>query len=84
MVIKKRLHKLALYCAIIGFISTNSTVFANPQIESINPANYGFGGIINTHDMMMLKEKQRQMEEQEDFKNYQEMFQSVQMKKMPD
>ncbi len=70
--IKKRLHKLALYCAIIGFISTNSTVFANPQIESINPANYGFGGIINTHDMMMLKEKQRQMEEQEDFKNYQE------------
>ncbi len=69
---KKHLYRIALYCTILALTNSMGTVLANPQIDSINPANFGYGGIINTHDMMMLKEKQRMLDEQEDFKNYQE------------
>ena len=46
--------------------------FADP-ISGFNPSdiptNMNYGGIINSHDMMMLKEKQRLQDEAEDFQN---------------
>lgn len=56
------------------FFISGEFVSASPLDMSVpSGINYsGFGGGLMNHDMMMIKEKQRQLEEQEDFQNYQE------------
>lgn len=48
------------------FVSQNGNIACAANI----PTNVDFGGMINTHDMMMLKEKQRWQEENIDVDNF--------------
>ena len=56
-------------------VSAGNLAYADP-LGGLSPAdiptNINYGGIINTHDMMMLKEKERLKEQAEDFQNYQD------------
>lgn len=56
-------------------VSAGNLAYADP-LGGLSPAdiptNINYGGIINTHDMMMLKEKDRLKEQAEDFQNYQD------------
>ena len=70
---KTKARQILLLAAVILF--AQSSCFADP-IGGFNPSdiptNMNYGGIINSHDMMMLKEKQRLKEQAEDFQNYQD------------
>lgn len=71
---KKQKHRWILLLAAIIFLTASMSI-ADP-IGGFNPSdiptNMNYGGIINSHDMMMLKEKQRLKEEAEDFQNFQD------------
>ena len=71
---KRQKHRWILLLAAIIFLTGNMSI-ADP-ISGFNPSdiptNMNYGGIINSHDMMMLKEKQRLKEEAEDFQNFQD------------
>ena len=55
------------------FISVLSSGTANAEpIGGYVPAELNYGGALMNHDMMMIKEKQRQRDEAEDFQNFQE------------
>lgn len=70
---KNKARQILLLAAVI--LLAQSSCFADP-IGGFNPSdiptNMNYGGIINNHDMMMLKEKQRLKEQAEDFQNYQD------------
>ena len=70
---KNKARQILLLAAVILLVQ--SSCFADP-IGGFNPSdiptNMNYGGIINSHDMMMLKEKQRLKEQAEDFQNYQD------------
>lgn len=71
---KKQKHRWILLLAAIIFLTASMSI-ADP-ISGFNPSDIptsmNYGGIINSHDMMMLKEKQRLKEEAEDFQNFQD------------
>ena len=70
---KTKARQILLLAAVILF--AQSSCFADP-IGGFNPSdiptNMNYGGIINSHDMMMLKEKQRLQDEAKDFQNFQD------------
>ena len=66
----KKQHTL-LFALVFLLLVADGAVFADPVGGAI-PANLNYGGVINTHDMMILRNKQRLLEEERDFKNYQE------------
>lgn len=60
----------AIVISMVLFLVQN-TALSNPLSGTV-PPSANFGGIINNHDMMMLKEKQRLLEEKSDFENFQQ------------
>lgn len=64
-------QRTLLFALVFLLLVADGAVFADPVGGAI-PANLNYGGVINTHDMMILRDKQRLLEEERDFKNYQE------------
>lgn len=59
-------------CLCISSGAVKSADLGGINAADIHSGAGGFGGAINTHDMMMLKEKQRELKEREDFENFKE------------
>lgn len=63
------LYKKLLCWAIVATMLQSVSLAAPP---AVNPNIVPQGGMVNTHDMNMLKELKRQQDAKKDFKNYQE------------
>lgn len=63
--------KSFILLAVFMSMLLSGTANAEP-IGGYVPAELNYGGALMNHDMMMIKEKQRQRDEAEDFQNFQE------------
>ena len=59
-------------CVCISSGAVKSADLGGINAADIHPGAGWFGGAINTHDMMMLKVNQRELNDREDFENFKE------------